>query len=58
MRRKGMKMTVANAISDPIVQVIASFACSSVIFSHFARAIMSQNLTAGSFTVVFSSMLL
>ncbi|OZN25370.1 lipid ABC transporter permease/ATP-binding protein [Actinobacillus seminis] len=57
MRRKGMKMTVANAISDPIVQVIASFALSAVLYLATLPAIMSQNLTAGSFTVVFSSML-
>lgn len=53
MRRKGMKMTVANAISDPIVQVIASFALSAVLYLATLPAIMSQNLTAGSFTVVF-----
>ena len=57
MRRKGMKMTVADAISDPIVQIIASFALSVVLYLATLPEIMSQNLTAGSFTVVFSSML-
>ncbi|MFZ7174044.1 lipid A ABC transporter ATP-binding protein/permease MsbA [[Pasteurella] aerogenes] len=57
MRRKGMKMTVADAISDPIVQIIASFALSAVLYLATLPEIMSQNLTAGSFTVVFSSML-
>ena len=55
MRRKGMKMTVADAISDPIVQIIASFALSAVLYLATLPEIMSQNLTAGSFTVVFSS---
>lgn len=57
MRRKGMKMVVADAISDPVVQIIASFALSAVLYLATLPTIMSQNLTAGSFTVVFSSML-
>lgn len=57
MRRKGMKMVVADAISDPVVQVIASFALSAVLYLATLPEIMNQNLTAGSFTVVFSSML-
>ena len=57
LQRKGMKMTVADAISDPIVQIIASFALSVVLYLATLPEIMSQNLTAGSFTVVFSSML-
>ena len=31
MRRKGMKMVTADAISDPIVQVIASLALAAVL---------------------------
>ncbi|SCX92158.1 ATP-binding cassette, subfamily B, MsbA [Basfia succiniciproducens] len=57
MRRKGMKMVVADAISDPIVQIIASLALSAVLYLATIPSIMSQNLSAGSFTVVFSSML-
>ncbi|MFZ7108628.1 lipid A ABC transporter ATP-binding protein/permease MsbA [Avibacterium avium] len=57
MRRKGMKVMVADAISDPVVQIIASFALSAVLYLATVPEIMSQNLTAGSFTVVFSSML-
>ncbi|MGV6989433.1 lipid A ABC transporter ATP-binding protein/permease MsbA [Testudinibacter sp. P80/BLE/0925] len=57
MRRKGMKMMMASAISDPVVQLIASFALAIVLYLATVPSIMSQNLTAGSFTVVFSSML-
>ena len=57
MRRKGMKVMMADAIADPVVQVIASFALAAVLYLATVPSIMSQNLTAGSFTVVFSSML-
>lgn len=57
MRRKGMKMAVADAISNPVVQIIASFALAAVLYLATMPTIMDQNLTAGSFTVVFSSML-
>ncbi|HDR1448910.1 TPA: lipid A ABC transporter ATP-binding protein/permease MsbA, partial [Pasteurella multocida] len=57
MRRKGMKMAVADAISNPVVQIIASFALAAVLYLATVPTIMDQNLTAGSFTVVFSSML-
>ncbi|TNG94597.1 lipid A ABC transporter ATP-binding protein/permease MsbA [Pasteurellaceae bacterium USgator11] len=57
MRRKGMKMMMASAISDPVVQIIASFALAIVLYLATIPSIMSQNLTAGAFTVVFSSML-
>lgn len=57
MRRQTMKMSVANAASDPIVQIIASFALAAVLYLATIPEIMSQNLTAGTFTVVFSSML-
>ncbi|TCP97636.1 subfamily B ATP-binding cassette protein MsbA [Cricetibacter osteomyelitidis] len=57
MRSKGMKMAMANAISDPIVQIIASFALAAVLYLSTLPEIMDDNLTAGSFTVVFSSML-
>ncbi|MGC7559298.1 lipid A ABC transporter ATP-binding protein/permease MsbA [Pasteurella sp. PK-2025] len=57
MRRKGMKMMMADAISNPIVQIIASFSLAAVLYLATVPTIMDQNLTAGSFTVVFSSML-
>ncbi|MBE2895550.1 lipid A ABC transporter ATP-binding protein/permease MsbA [Pasteurellaceae bacterium HPA106] len=57
MRRKGMKMMMASAISDPIVQIIASFALAVVLYLATVPSIMEQSLTAGDFTVVFSSML-
>ncbi len=57
MRRKGMKMVTANAISDPVVQVIASLALAEVLYLATTPLIADNNLTAGSFTVVFSSML-
>lgn len=57
MRRKGMKVMMADAISDPVVQIIASFALAAVLYLATLPEIMSQNLTAGAFTVVFSSML-
>lgn len=57
MRRKNMKMVTADALSDPIVQVIASFALSAVLYLATVPTFMNQNLTAGTFTVVFSSML-
>ena len=57
MRRKGMKMTAADAIADPVVQIIASFALAAVLYLATFPSIMNQNLSAGTFTVVFSSML-
>ncbi|MBN6710586.1 lipid A ABC transporter ATP-binding protein/permease MsbA [Haemophilus haemoglobinophilus] len=57
MRRKGMKVMMADAISDPVVQIIASFALAAVLYLATLPEIMTQNLSAGSFTVVFSSML-
>lgn len=57
MRRKGMKVMMADAIADPVVQIIASFALAAVLYLATLPEIMSQNLSAGAFTVVFSSML-
>lgn len=57
MRRKGMKMVTADSISDPVVQIIASFALVAVLFLATMPLIAEDNLSAGSFTVVFSSML-
>ncbi|VEH67500.1 lipid A export ATP-binding/permease protein MsbA [Rodentibacter pneumotropicus] len=57
MRRKGMKMVTADAISDPVVQIIASLALAVVLYLATTPLIADDNLSAGSFTVVFSSML-
>lgn len=57
MRRKGMKMVTADSISDPVVQIIASFALVAVLFLATTPLIAEDNLSAGSFTVAFSSML-
>lgn len=57
MRRKGMKIVSAEGISDGAVQLIASFALSVVLYVATFPEVMSENLTAGSFTVVFSSMM-
>lgn len=57
MRRKGMKIVSADGISDGAVQLIASFALSAVLYVATFPEVMSENLTAGSFTVVFSSMM-
>lgn len=55
MRQQGMKMVAATAISDPIVQLIASTALALVLFAASFPEIM-DTLTAGTITVVFSSM--
>ncbi|HGO5823314.1 TPA: lipid A ABC transporter ATP-binding protein/permease MsbA [Mannheimia haemolytica] len=57
MRRKGMKVVSADGISDGVVQLIASFALSAVLYVATFPEVMSEHLTAGSFTVVFSSMM-
>ncbi|WP_439327633.1 lipid A ABC transporter ATP-binding protein/permease MsbA [Lonepinella sp. BR2357] len=57
MRRKGMKIVSADGISDGVVQLIASFALSAVLYVATFPEVMSEHLTAGSFTVVFSSMM-
>ncbi|HHF6232735.1 TPA: lipid A ABC transporter ATP-binding protein/permease MsbA [Haemophilus influenzae] len=57
MRRKGMKMVTADSISGPVVQIIASLALVAVLFLATTPLIAEDNLSAGSFTVVFSSML-
>lgn len=56
MRHKGMKMMAASAISDPIVQIIASFALAVVLYLATVPSVMGKQLSAGEFTVVFSAM--
>ncbi|MTC26444.1 lipid A ABC transporter ATP-binding protein/permease MsbA [Providencia alcalifaciens] len=55
MRRQNMKMVSASAISDPIVQMIASFALAFVLCAASFPEIKDQ-LSPGTIGVVFSSM--
>ncbi|WP_415885820.1 lipid A ABC transporter ATP-binding protein/permease MsbA [Providencia rettgeri] len=55
MRRQNMKMVTASAISDPIVQLIASFALAFVLYAASFPEIRDE-LTSGTIAVVFSSM--
>lgn len=56
MRRQGMKLVTASSVADPIIQVIASFALAFVLFAASFPEIKDA-LTAGSITLVFSSMI-
>ncbi|SFU77833.1 ATP-binding cassette, subfamily B, MsbA [Xenorhabdus koppenhoeferi] len=56
MRQQGMKMVSADSISDPIIQIIASFALAFILYAASFPEIMGA-LTAGKITVVFSSMI-
>lgn len=56
MRQQGMKMVSASSISDPIIQLIASLALAFVLYAASFPSVM-ETLTAGSITVVFSSMI-
>ena len=56
MRLKGMKVISADGISDGLVQLI-SFALSAVLYLSTVKGLDIEDLTAGSFTVVFSSMM-
>lgn len=57
MRRKGMKMMAATAISDPIIQVIASLALAVVLFVSGSPEIMGETLTAGEFAAVIGALM-
>lgn len=57
MRRKGMKMMAATAISDPIIQIIASFALAVVLFLAGSPEIMGDTLTAGEFAAVIGALM-
>ncbi|BDH46483.1 lipid A export ATP-binding/permease protein MsbA [Salmonella enterica subsp. enterica serovar Choleraesuis] len=56
MRRQGMKLVSASSISDPIIQLIASLALAFVLYAASFPSVM-ESLTAGTITVVFSSMI-
>ncbi|WP_435954384.1 lipid A ABC transporter ATP-binding protein/permease MsbA [Dryocola sp. BD626] len=55
MRRQGMRMVSASSFSDPIIQLIASLALSFILIAA-AFPNITGSLSAGTFTVVFSSM--
>ncbi len=56
MRQQGMKMVSASAISDPVIQIIASFALAFVLYAASLPGVM-ETLSAGTITVIFSSMI-
>lgn len=55
MRQHSMKLVSAQAIADPVIQVIASIALVTVLFLASVDSIR-ETLTPGTFTVVFSAM--
>ena len=56
MRQQGMKLVSASSISDPIIQLIASLALAFILYAASFPEVM-DTLTAGTITVVFSSMI-
>lgn len=52
-----MKMMAATAISDPIIQVIASLALAVVLFLAGSPDIMGDSLTAGEFAAVIGALM-
>ncbi|UPQ88908.1 lipid A ABC transporter ATP-binding protein/permease MsbA [Vibrio sinaloensis] len=55
MRQQSMKLVAAQAIANPVIQLIASIALIVVLFLASVDSIRSE-LTPGTFTVVFSAM--
>ncbi|MGD8231258.1 lipid A ABC transporter ATP-binding protein/permease MsbA [Vibrio sp. TRT 1302] len=55
MRQQSMKLVAAQAIANPVIQLIASIALVVVLFLASVDSIRSE-LTPGTFTVVFSAM--
>ncbi|MGD8115486.1 lipid A ABC transporter ATP-binding protein/permease MsbA [Vibrio sp. TRT 29B02] len=55
MRQQSMKLVAAQAIANPVIQLIASIALVVVLFLASVESIRSD-LTPGTFTVVFSAM--
>lgn len=55
MRQQSMKLVAAQAIANPVIQLIASIALVVVLFLAGVDSIRSE-LTPGTFTVVFSAM--
>lgn len=55
MRQQSMKLVAAQAIANPVIQVIASIALVTVLFLASVDSVR-ETLTPGTFTVVFSAM--
>lgn len=55
MRQQSMKLVAAQAVANPVIQMIASIALVSVLFLASVDSIKDE-LTAGTFTVIFSAM--
>ncbi len=55
MRQQTMKLVAAQAIANPVIQMIASVALVTVLFLASVDSIRSE-LTPGTFTVIFSAM--
>ncbi|MDA0147317.1 lipid A ABC transporter ATP-binding protein/permease MsbA [Vibrio sp. LaRot3] len=55
MRQQSMKLVAAQAIANPVIQIIASIALVTVLFLASVDSIR-ETLTPGTFTVVFSAM--
>lgn len=55
MRQQSMKLVAAQAVANPVIQMIASIALVSVLFLASVDSIREE-LTAGTFTVIFSAM--
>ncbi|PWI34946.1 lipid ABC transporter permease/ATP-binding protein [Vibrio albus] len=55
MRQQSMKLVTAQAAANPIIQIIASLALVAVLYLASFDAIR-EDLTPGTFTVIFSSM--
>ncbi|CAJ0992838.1 lipid A ABC transporter ATP-binding protein/permease MsbA [Pantoea sp. Nvir] len=56
IRQQSMKLVSASSISDPVIQLIASLALAFVLYAAGLPTVM-ETLTAGTITVVFSSMI-
>lgn len=56
MRQQNMKMVSASSISDPIIQLIASTALAFILYAASFPGVV-ETLTAGTITVIFSSMI-
>ncbi|EKO3706841.1 lipid A ABC transporter ATP-binding protein/permease MsbA [Vibrio metschnikovii] len=55
MRQQTMKLVSAQAVADPVIQMIASLALVTVLFLSSVDSIRAD-LTPGTFTVIFSAM--
>ncbi len=55
MRQQSMKLVTAQAAANPIIQIIASVAIFAILYLASIESI-KQDLSAGTFTVIFSAM--